>query len=144
MDNVSICVPRVSSNSSGFFWRFFKIGLHLTQDPLKLLLLPWVPERVTFWLHFKSGVSIFHSFPECKHYWPSKPDILGAGLPSAGLPAFLIFLSLWVIHLEAWVLTTPLLLLPISLWFLLYIFSYIILFSGRFWSFSLVLLCKWL
>ena len=83
MAAASVCVPRVSPNCLLLLWDK-QVGL--TQAPFKLLLLPWVPESVRLLCTpFKSGVS----FPQPsgsskrKPHWPSKPNVLGAHLPSA-------------------------------------------------------------
>ena len=52
----------------------------------KKVLLPFVLEHGKFCVCFRSGVSISHSPPESKKYWPSKPNILRVCLPRGRHP----------------------------------------------------------
>ena len=60
----------------------------LAQAPIKLLLLPWVPVHVRFCVCPLRVKSLFPRTPEIKPQWPSKPNFLGADLPSAGPPGW--------------------------------------------------------
>ena len=115
----------------------------LTQAPFKLLSQFWVLECVRFCVYPLIVTFYFlqHSASlENKHHWPSKPNILGAHLPSAGplgwagqcraqTPCFLrktsaiVLIFLFVGCPLGDVYTTFLPLLLISSWCLLYIFS---------------------
>ena len=96
---------------------------------VRLLETPWTTayqappsmgfSRQEYW----SGVPL--PSPESKPYWPSKSNILGTCLPSAGIPswgtwcrvqnpcflrrnsAIVIILPLWVAHQQVWALTIP-------------------------------------
>ena len=109
---------------------------------------------------FKSGVYFPQpsSSPESKLCWPSKPNVLGAHLPGAGLPGWgaqcgaqtlcslgrtsaIVIIFCCVGHLPGGMgldCTTSPLLLPVSLWFLFYIFSCRRSFLLVFRSFSLI------
>ena len=74
----TVYVPRVSSHCLLSLWKSLQdqqVGL--TQDPFKLLLLPWVLEHVRFCVCPLRIESLFSSglWDSWKPHWPSKPNV---------------------------------------------------------------------
>ena len=144
MAAVSVCVPGELQLPPASLGASPRSASGLTQAPFKLLLLPWVPEHVGFCVCPLRVESLFPTalwVSQKKPCWPSKPNKYsggssslsrtpGLGSPMLGLdPLFLrknlCNILLFMRHppggvgLDYMAPPNP----PISLWFLLCIFS---------------------
>ena len=151
-----VCVPRVISSYLFLLWEALQDQqVDLTRTSRTLLLLPWVPEYVRFFMHpFRAD--LYFPQPSCSP--KSKPTSLQrqtfwelifqvqnpqAGEPDVGLrliaSSFAVVIILVCGLPTQWYgldYTASLLLLPVSLGLLLYIFSCRRSFLLAFWSFS--------
>ena len=123
-----VCVPRVISSYLLLLWEALQDQqVDLTRAPRTLLLLPWVPEYVRFFMH-PFRVDLYFPQPSCSP--KSKPTSLQrqtfwelifqvqdpqAGEPDVGSDSLLLeenlcscnYPCLWVAHPVVWILTIP-------------------------------------
>ena len=76
-------------------------SVSLTQAPLKLLLLSWVPDHMRFCVHILRAVSISYSplaLPKVSSLTFKKPHILQVYLPDIGPPGWRAPHGIWTSH----------------------------------------------